>query len=180
MDQALSWVGDIVRALLQFIPRLVLVRATHGAVRFRFGKKAIEMKPGVHFYWPLVTEVDRIVVARQSQDIPPQVLTTADGASVAVAGFATYGISNVVRAIGSKNWDVDGTVKEICAAAIAEVIVQHTLAELRDYLKSGELRKMLTAECKKQLRQYGVAVKRCSLTDFATCRVYRVIGGTTA
>lgn len=180
MDQALSWVGDIVRALLQFIPRPILIRATHGGVKWPFGKRPVELKPGFHFYWPVVTEVDRIVVARQSQDIPPQVLETADGKQVAAAGFATYGICDVVKAIGARNWDVDGTVKEICAAAIAEVIVQHTLAELREDMKTGQLRKKLTAECRKQLRQYGVAVKRCSLTDFATCRVYRVIGGTTA
>lgn len=177
MDQALSWVGDIVRALLQFIPRRIVIRATHRGVRYRWGKKPLEMKPGFHIFWPLVTEVDTIVVARQSLNIPPQVLTTACGKEVSVGGYIVYGISDVVLAIGERNWDVDGTVREIAASAIVSVVAQITFDELLELIKNGSLRKRLRVECRKQLRQYGVSVRDCGLTDFAKCRVHRVIGG---
>lgn len=180
MDQALSWVGDIVRALLQFIPRLLIVRSTHRGVKWPWGRRPKEMKPGIHMFWPVFTECEKIVVARQTQDIPPQVLTTSDGHSVAVGAFATYGIRDVVLAIGERNWDVDGTVKEICAAAISQVIGQHTFDQLSEEKKTGQLEKRLTSACRKKLRKYGVGVHSCCVTDFAKCRVYRVIGGMTS
>ena len=166
--------------MLSVIPRLVIVRATHNAVKWRHGKHPIDVKPGLTFYWPLVTEMEMMVVARQTINLPTQVLMTRDKKQVVVGAFIVYKISDIVQAIGERNWDVESTVADITQAAIVEEIMGRDLDDLLAGISGGkksELNKALTANCCGELRQFGVHVGRAGLTDFSTCRVHKVLGG---
>lgn len=167
---ALSWLSEWVQALALVLPRRIIVRATHAGVKWTWGRRPKALSPGVHIYWPLVTEIELIVAARQTDNLPTQIVLTKDRQAVAVGTALTYRIRDVLRAIGAKNWDVSQTISDVAQAAVAAVIARTALAEL-----PGDCEDALTRECRRLLRRYGVSVARCSLTDFAPCKVFRLI-----
>lgn len=175
MDAAFAWLGHLAEWLGAFIPRIRIVRSTHGGVRFRNGKTATEIKPGIIVYWPIVTEVDIIPVARQTNNLPTQSLLTKDGKTVVVGGVVVYAIADVVACI-SRNWDVTETINDITMVAITEVITSNTLEYLQTNM-TGDVLNQLTRATRKRLRPYGVKVYRTALTDFSTCMVIKNIGG---
>ena len=178
MDAALGWLGQVVEALLQFIPQLKIIRATHEGVRWKRGKFLCRMKSGLHIWWPLVTEIEEIVVARQTLNMSVQTLETKDHKQVIAEGFVVYRIHDVVKAIGKRNFDVDSTICDIAQAAIVEFVMSHSLSELKEGIadRDSDLSRKLTTDCRKQLRQFGVSIQRCGFTDFSTTKVYRMIG----
>lgn len=171
---AFEWVGQIVEYVLKIVPRLVLIRATHRGIKWRLGKKVFELKPGLHMYWPLITDMETVVVARQTLNLPTQVLLTKDRQQIVVGCLIVYRIKDIILAIGERNFDVDSTVSDITQAAIVEVCSRRSLTELQDGI-TGEVEKSLTNTVRKRLRQFGVYVTRCAVTDFSTCRTYKLI-----
>jgi regulator of protease activity HflC (stomatin/prohibitin superfamily) len=175
METAFAWLGQIFDAILRFVPRILIVRATHGGVKWRYGSDVYPLMPGLHVYWPLVTELEVIVTARQTLALLKQVLMTKDNKKVVVGIVVVYKIRDVVQAIGKTNWDVDTTINDITQAAVVSVIARHTLQELLDMVMTDALNDALTKATRRELRQFGVFVSRCKLTDFADCQVYKVV-----
>ena len=58
--------------------------------------------------------------------------------------------------------------------AIMKVITKYTLDDLLDS-PDEKVENELTEICRDQLSPFGVSVHRCALTDFSTCRVYKVL-----
>ncbi len=170
-----DWLNTLIQAILSFIPRPIIVRATHGGVKWQFGYKVKELKPGWHWYWPLTTDVVVFVTARQTLHLPTQALITKDLKEVVVGGIVVYRIPDVLRAAAKVNWDVDTTIHDITQVAIVEVITHWNYVDLCNEI-SGKVKQHLTEVCRKELRQFGVYVQRAALTDFTTCRSYNVLG----
>lgn len=175
METAFGWLSQIFEAILKFFPRIVIVRATHGGVKWQCGSKVKPMLPGLHVYWPLTTDIEVIVTARQTIAIPSQVLTTQDDKKVVVQCVVVYKIRDIVKAIGAANWDVDSTMSDITQAAVVGVIARHTFRELLDSISDTSITTNLTAAVRKELRRFGVHVSRCKLVDFAECRVFKLV-----
>jgi regulator of protease activity HflC (stomatin/prohibitin superfamily) len=173
METAFSWISEIAQWLGRFIPRLLIVRSTHAGVKFRHGKRPEPLAPGLRFYWPLVTEVEVIPIARQTHNLPTQALLTADGKKVVVSGVVVYKIKDIVATI-ARNWDVSDTINDITMVAIMQVVTTHTLEYLLKHL-TDEVQDKLTHETRKKLRVYGVGVYWTALTDFAECLVIKNI-----
>ena len=76
MESAFAWLNQLVETFYRFFPHVLIVRATHGAVKWVKGKEIKALGPGLHIYWPLTTEVEVMVTARQTLAIPDQVLAT--------------------------------------------------------------------------------------------------------
>lgn len=170
-----EWLNNIILALLEFVPRRVVIRATHRGVKWRARRGPVEMRPGLRVWWPLLSEIEVIPVARQTLNTPTQALMTKDGKQVVAGGVVIYNIQDIVKAIGQQNYDVDETVNDITQAAIVEVI---TAWDSEDLLKeiNGQVEDDLTDTCRKQLRCFGVYVKRAALTDFSHCRSLNLLG----
>ncbi|REJ65621.1 MAG: SPFH domain-containing protein [Planctomycetota bacterium] len=175
MTEAFSWLGSLVESLGSLIPRRVIVRATHAGVKWIWGRHVREMNAGIHWYWPVTTEAVTIVIARQTLNLPTQALVTKDRQQVVAGAVVVYSINDVVKAIGERNWDVDTTINDIAQTALVKVISKFSLEELLDSLDS-DIEERLTQTCRRQLDKFGVYVHRCALTDFSTCRVYKVLG----
>ena len=178
MESAFAWVSQLMEWLASFVPRIRIVRSTHAGVRFKHGKTAVAMKPGVHIFWPIVTEVEIIPVARQTHNLPSQSLLTKDGQQVVIGGVVVYAIKDIVATL-SRNWDVNDTINDISMVAITEIITAHDLQYLRDHL-NGDIQHQLTQVTGKQLKRYGVRVYKTALTDFSTAFVIKNIGGSAA
>lgn len=175
MESALGWLGQIFDALLKVFPRIIIVRATHGGIKWRWGKKAIALNPGLHIYWPLTSEIEILPTARQTANIPTQILTTKDNKKTVVGIVMVYRINDVVLAFGKVNWDVDSTVNDIAQAAVVSVIAGHTFDELLKRIGEDTMNELLTETTKKELSKFGVAVQQCKLTDFSDCRVLKIM-----
>jgi len=137
--------------------------------------KPLRLKPGVHWYWPLVTEIEIIPTARQTISLPIQVQTTKDNIKVVVGTIVVYHIDDIVHAIGKMNWDADSTVNDISQGAVARVIATHTFAEIMAGMADSSIVKRLTHEVRKELRPFGVKIRRCKIVDFADCKVYKLV-----
>ncbi len=175
METALGWLGDVFRFLLSLVPRLLIVRSTHRAVKFARGKNPYVLRPGLHFYWPLVTEVEVVPVTWQTVDLVPQYLTTADGFSVAVSGIVVYEVDDVLKLL-TECFDYDAMIRSYSLAAIKRVIAVNTFA----FLQAGgaETDRLLTGELRRLLRRYGVRTIRVTLSDFTRCFVLGSLSGT--
>ena len=175
MEAAFAWLGQIFEALLQFVPRRVIVRATEGGVKWSLWREPKEMKPGIRFYWPLITDIQIDNVPRTSFNSPTQPLMTKDGKEVVAGGVVVYKISDVVQAWGALNHDPANTCQDIIQAVIAEVVSMYECDYILTNL-SGEIEKEITEKARKQLRQFGVYVNRAGLAAFSTTRNQHMSG----
>lgn len=171
METAFAWLSNLIDSIAALIPRLKIIRSTHGGVKFKNGKKPIEIRPGLIFYWPLTTEIEIIPTARQTNNLPSQCLLTKDGKTVVVGGVVIYSINDVVAGV-SRNWSLDQTINDIAMISITKVITEHTLEYLQNNL-TNSIAKSLTKEARARLKSYGVRVHKVALTDFSRCLVIR-------
>lgn len=167
-----TWLSEVFNAILSLFPRREIVRHTHGGVKWSLWRKPRSMRPGVRWYWPLISDIEIVVTARRPLSLEIQSLTTFDGTEVAVGGTIVFSITNILLAMSEKNYDPEMAVMEISKAAIASII----MAANYEDLVTGATEKQLTEECRKQLRRYGISVHRATLTDFTTCRSLNLIG----
>ena len=175
MEAALGWLGDLIRALLLIVPRLLLVRTTHAGVKFRHGCTVLELThqngvkgTGLHVYWPLVTECEVVPIKRQTTNLDAQYLCTQDNQTIGVSGILVYEIDNVV-ALLTETFDYEDTIRDLSLATVKSVVVQHDLDHLRT--RANEIDKELTKDLRGQLRRFGVKTIRVTLSDLAPCRV---------
>lgn len=167
-----DWLASLFDTLVSFVPRFTIVRATHAGVKWPRGGAPVELKPGLRWYWPLVTEVEVIVAARQTNLLQPQSMTLRDGTQWTVRGVCVFFVNDVVAAIGEKNWDVDTTVDDLCRAAIFRVVSRCSRENIHDVSRLNEA---VTEKARKSLRMFGVRVHSCELVESTQARAYRLI-----
>ena len=172
----LDQLGTIVDALLAFVPRPEVVRATHKAVKFKWGKARI-VEPGWRWWWPLTTEMDTHVVVSQPLELPPQTVMTACGKPVTVGGVALYRVVDL-RSYAVENYDADEAMAEVAGSAVRDVVVGKTLEELQEADGRKAANKTLLSTAQRELERYGVEVEYFKLTDLSTTKVISLIGQT--
>lgn len=171
-----TWLSNIFNGILSFIPRPQIIRATHGGVKWRLGKKVIKLSPGWPWYWPLTTDIEIIVTARQTYKLPkPQFIKTADNITIAVGWVLVYSINDVVKAIGQQNWDVETTINDVTQSIVACAINTKDYVEIQKNLATT-VSSELTQLCKKELNKFGVLVQQVKITDFAETEVKMILG----
>lgn len=172
-----EWLSQFAEFIASLFPRLLVIRETHAAVKFVRGHRVKEMRPGLHVYWPLVTEYLEMPKVRQTINLNTQVVLTHDRKALAVSGIVVYEVQDAVKAL-SKSYDVDDTIGDVALTAVATVISQHTLGELMELQREGDLSTELTKACRARLYQFGIKIKSCALTDFAVSQVVTLLGQT--
>jgi len=177
MGEAFAWLGQLVEWIGRFFPRWQIVTATHGAVKFVRGAKVVPLAPGMHWFWPLTTDLMLYPTARQAVDLRSQTFVTADDKTIAVGGLIVYEVKDIAAILG-QTFDPDETIRDITAAAIHDVCCSKTWDQLREGLRSGALDRELRQEAAKGLNSYGVRVLRTTLTDLAPARVLKVVQST--
>ena len=130
MDKAFGWIGEIFQTLLKLLPWLVIVPATHGGVAFVRGHRVKEWKPGLHWYWPLVTTYKLMATVRQTQMIQSKIVMTKDLQTVIVGALVTYYVDDVVSAI-AKIADLPSDIMERSQGAILAEVSESTLKEIQ-------------------------------------------------
>lgn len=171
MDAALGWLGDIFRAVLLLCPRLIIVRSTHAGIKFRRGREEIVINPGLHVYWPLVTEVEIIPVRYRTRDLQQQYLETSDNKKVGVGGVVAYEIHDIRRAL-CDCWDHEDVIRDKGLAAVKAVVTTNKY----NYFKGDVADTALTSRLAGELTQFGITVTSVQLSDFSESKMFAVWG----
>ena len=129
------------------------------------GQEIKPLNPGLHVYWPLTTEVEVLVTARQTLAIPDQVLATKDGKKVVVKTLVVYKIKDVVHAIGRVNWDVDTTINDLTQSAVVRVVATHSYDEIMKGIGDESMTMTLT---KASARNCGSSASMSSAASWWT------------
>jgi hypothetical protein len=145
-----EWLGELANFVRSLFPQLAVVKQTHCAVKFVRGSKVKELKPGLHVYWPCVTEYLEMPRVRQTVNLATQVILTHERKPVATSGIVVYEVADAVKAL-SKSFDVEDTIGDTTE---------------------------LTKACRARLYQFGIKVKVCALTDLSTTQVVTLLGQT--
>lgn len=167
--------SSILEWILKFLPIPVIVRNTHGGVIWWLGKYAREMKPGWYVVWPLIADHEVVVAARQTLNLSTQALITKDSRQVVASAIIVYSITDIMKAIGGKNYDVTQTVSDMALSSICSVVIRWEFAKLCEEL-DDKVRQQLTSKCRRELKEFGVEVEDCAITDFTTARTIRLMG----
>ena len=113
-----SWLAEFLSSFTMLWPFWrVLVRATHGGVRFRAGRVRA-LKPGCNWYWPLFTEVEVVDTAPGPMELQSQSLLTEAETPIVVSPMVRYRITDVVRAVG-RRLDIATIIEDHVSAAVA-------------------------------------------------------------
>lgn len=174
MEAAFAWIGKLADFVGSLLPRLLIVKSTHRGVKYVFGSQLVALDPGVHVYWPIVTEIEVCAVVRQVLNLKSQILETKDGHTVVAGGLVVYEI-NDAQTFLADNENSFETIDDVATAAIRKVVISSTLDELRE--GRAKLDNRLSRETQKLLRVFGVSVEYARLTDFARVRAYHLSGG---
>lgn len=171
----LAWLQDLATFLAAWFPRLVIVLASERGVRFRRGAEVSILEPGLHVFWPIVTKVQTVNVARQTLNLSTQTITTQDGDAIIVSGIVVYTIDNVVRYL-VENENAASGMDEVTCAAVRDVLLGRTFAEIQEASKGNALDADLRHAARRRLASFGVKVESCRLTDLARTRVLSLQG----
>ncbi len=177
---ALDWLGDLINALSLVIPRLVLIRRTHAGVVF-CRDQVRPLKPGLHIYWPIWSEVQKICTVRQTLNLSYQCLISKDLESVVVAAIVVYRIDNAVAALTETD-NIQDTIHDVAMNALRRVVNGCTFSEIHTNKrettsdKKQSIDSLLRQRLQVDLASYGVVVERAFLSDISRPLFVRLLG----
>lgn len=171
MVEIFGWLGAFPNFIISLFPHIYIVRSTHAGIKFRHGSEEIVMEPGIHWYWPIVTECEVIATKYRTCNLQAQYLETKDGRKVGCGAIVTYGIDDI-RAALCECWDYEDVIADKSLAAVKHVITTNEY----DYFKGAQADQKLTQKLRSELKDYGIEVKRVQLSDFCEARMLAVWG----
>ncbi len=74
MTSTFQWLNELMRWFGRWVPRLVLIRATHRGVLFGPGGSVRELAPGLWWYWPITSELEQVCITERSSQIATQLV----------------------------------------------------------------------------------------------------------
>ena len=167
--------ANLIDSFGKLFPRIRLIDKQSGGVKFKTRGRVKILKPGLYFYWPILTELRAYPIVRQVLNLPYQTLMTSDLKSIVVAGVIVYEINDLEK-YGVENYDVLESITEMGCTAIRSVIVTKTLAEIQQNNRNT-IDNALTKSAKQQLEIFGLNVHYARLTDFSIAKILNLVGG---
>lgn len=173
---AFSWLSELMQGVMKFIPRLKLVKAGHGAIRYGRKGKSEVLEPDLYIYWPIIQDFEDFPTASQTVDVAKMALVTKDGEPVSAGGALTFEVVNL-RAFCVDNYNTFEDVDDIAQVALRDVVKVHTYDELQ--ASGPRIDRELRRKANRRLANYGVRVKRFALKTFAPSNLIHVVGDST-
>jgi regulator of protease activity HflC (stomatin/prohibitin superfamily) len=169
-----SLLADFIKTwVIDLIPRPLIVRYTHGGVRFVRGKKVKKIDPGFYFYWPFVTEIEIYPTARQTAKLSEQCFQDKDGHPIVVRPILVYEVPDVFKALTTIP-EIDEAVEDISLATIKNFVMGKSAKEISDMYKSIDSE--LTATCRRKLAPFGIKIVNVFLSDCTPAKVIKHYG----
>jgi len=178
--ELLQFFTNILQGLTSWFPRIVLVNVTERGVKFVRGKDAKLLKPGLHWWLPLTTTVERYTILKDATEFEPVVLPDSKGKPIAIGFTMIWRIEpdNVVLAATTID-DHTAMVGEIGESLLPPLVLQYDFDGLLNRIRGGRNMKtindMLTEEARTALVEYGITVDRCRINFVSPARVFKLI-----
>lgn len=174
-----EWIGEALTWVADWIPRPRIVNLTEAGVQFWFGSRVKVVRPGWRLDWPALAQMEIVPVARQTLNMVPLTLMTADNRPVVVGGVVVFRVSDV-RCYLVSNVDADEGIAEAARAALRDAITDATLAQIQETDGRKQINRKLAKAAQGLLTSFGVEVEYVRLTDFSTAQVLNVVGAPSA
>lgn len=168
-----EWLGNLMEWFGSWFPRLVIINSTHAGVKFKHGKHPIPLEPGLHVYWPLVSEVYEYPVKRTTYDFDVQSLTTTDGVDIIISVSVIGEVHNILVAL-AENTEISDTIGDVTRGTVAEVILSHRWNDITKGFH--QVRETLESEIGEALSGYGITVLEVKIMELSKCQTIRVAG----
>ncbi len=165
----MEWLKQLLRSIIDLIPRISLVSPDESGVRITLGKRFRPTPPGWYFYWPVIQRVRKITVTPQIVDIRSQSVLTHAGHSFCCGGAVKYRIKDAVAAI-LKVQDYDQTLQALCLGIISRYFADKDddggYSDLEDYVLKG---------VKESARGWGLDILAVYITDIGPTQNIRLL-----
>ena len=187
MDSAFGWLGQIINFFLSLLPSIFICEPTEEGVKFVYGSRiklithnnGLYMpsgfwfeRTGIHVYWPIVTTQYLVPIKRQTINLVPQYLCTADNITVGVSSIVVYEVEDTIKLLTHCH-DHDETIEDLALTVVKQVITENNFEFISSTADiDGELTEKLITE----LKPFGVKVIKCTLSDFTRCKVHAMLG----
>jgi hypothetical protein len=138
------------------------------------------VKPGVRWYWPPTTHVEKAEVVWSYYESSPTLLTTSDGYTIGIGQTIKYRITDIVKTHTSTD-DFIGSLAELGDLPLAEIIASHTRQDIRNMAvkprgkRSSMLNRVLTRVTRRECEFLGVEIAYCRVHFDANARVIKLL-----
>jgi regulator of protease activity HflC (stomatin/prohibitin superfamily) len=166
--------NELVCKILAWIPRIIMVNPEESGVRVTLGKYMRDCGPGWYIIWPLIQELDYIVVTPTMTDISYVDARTKDGTLITVGVALVYHVANARSAIFNVD-SFEDLLNTIGPDAARKCIEESTNEELQSI---ENIRKVILDEVRSSCRGWGLKIDRVLLPCCTSCKTIRVIGQT--
>lgn len=157
---------------LQAIGRLfiwwVVIAPWERGILVRLGKRARVLNPGIHLRIPGLDRVYRQPIRSRTVDCGSQTVMTSDGHPLSIAASILYAVADIALVFETLS-EPEGTLADLTRAELAKWITAHAIRECApDQIAAGVLSHL-------KLARYGLDGGDVLITDWTTCRTYRLI-----
>ena len=139
--------------LFGWIPRFTIIDPNEAGIKLSCGKYVGDKEPGLHWYWPVISDVRSVNVTTQEINLDNQLI---DG--VGVSGVIWYVIFNVHDALLNVQ-DYDKALPD-AAMGILSAHINEPLSELRECVMH---------ELNEKAEEWGIKVTDVTITDRSPC-----------
>ena len=161
---------DFIAQSWNILRPVVVVSDFEGGIILRFGRYKRELKPGLHWKFPLADNAIITSIVTTTMALRPQTLTTKDDLTIVLSAIVKYQISDV-RAYLLDIWDSADVLNDLTLGAIRKVVASVDYADLRGHLIEEDVLKTI----KDEASRYGVDIQKVTFADLGKVRSLRLI-----
>jgi regulator of protease activity HflC (stomatin/prohibitin superfamily) len=149
---------------------VIVVSDFEGGVILRFGRFNREIKPGLHWKFPLADNAMVTSTVITTMALRPQTLTTRDDLTIVLSAIVKYHISDV-RTYLLDIWDSADVLNDLTLGAIRKIVASVNYKDLRGDLIEAEVLKTI----KNEASRYGVDIHKVTFSDLGKVKSLRLI-----
>lgn len=148
----------------------VVVSDFEGGVILRFGRYNREIKPGLHWKFPIadISMVTSTVITTMA--LRPQTLTTKDDQTIVLSAIVKYHISDV-RSYLLDIWDSADVINDLTLGTIRKIVASVNYRDLQGHLIEEDVLETIKVEASR----YGVDIHKVTFSDLGKVRSLRLI-----
>jgi len=163
-------VFDFIANSWNILRPIVVVTDFEGGVILRFGRYNREIKPGIHWKYPLADNAMITSVVTTTMALRPQTLTTKDDLTIVLSAIVKYHISDV-RSYLLDIWDSADVINDLTLGAIRKIVASVDYEDLQGHLIEEEVLSII----KNDASRYGVDIHKVTFSDLGKVRSLRLI-----
>lgn len=161
---------DILAGAWERLSPWEIVNVYQTAAILRCGRFNRTLQAGLHWKWPLIESVITVETCVTTLRLPPQTLTTKDGAGVVVATIVKYQVDDVKPYV-TDIWDQRDVLADVVMGAVRSAV-----SDLEwPVLLAEPPEKRALELVRREVKNYGFKVHKITFTDVGRVRSLRLI-----